>query len=103
MVLSWSARRRQSPGRGGLVDDGRGGELGAGAEYCLSLYAVAEALDRVFPERSGWFTDWYRESLTWSEVPAGFRNWSEFEESARHLHARTFRPAGRGAERVEGN
>ena len=36
MVLSWSACRRQRPGRGGLVDDGRGGELGAGAEYCLS-------------------------------------------------------------------
>jgi transcriptional regulator with XRE-family HTH domain len=47
--------------------------------------AIAEALDRVFPERSGWFSDWYRESLTWNEVPAGFRNWSEFEESASRL------------------
>jgi hypothetical protein len=47
---------------------------------------IAEALDRVFPERNGWFSDWYRESLTWSEVPAGFRNWSEFEETASRLH-----------------
>jgi transcriptional regulator with XRE-family HTH domain len=48
--------------------------------------AMAFALDRVFPERNGWFSDWQRESLTWSEVPAGFRSWTEFEDSARQLH-----------------
>lgn len=48
--------------------------------------AIALALDRVFPERNGWFSDWHRESLTWSEVPAGFRSWTEFEDSARQLH-----------------
>jgi transcriptional regulator with XRE-family HTH domain len=47
--------------------------------------AIALALDRVFPERDGWFSDWYRESLSWSEVPAGFRNWAEFEDGARQL------------------
>jgi hypothetical protein len=51
--------------------------------------AIALALDRVFPERNGWFSDWHRESLTWSEVPAGFRSWTEFEDSARHLYAWT--------------
>jgi transcriptional regulator with XRE-family HTH domain len=50
-----------------------------------STAAIAAALDRVFPERGGWFTDWHNESKTWSEVPAGFRNWAEFEDSARRL------------------
>lgn len=47
--------------------------------------AIAEALDTVFPERDGWFSDWHRESLSWSEVPAGFRSWTEFEDGARQL------------------
>ena len=40
--------------------------------------ALATACDAVFTERRGWFTDWYQESRSWSEVPAGFahgRNW----------------------------
>lgn len=51
--------------------------------------AIAEALDHVFPERNGWFSDWYLESLAWNEVPAGFRSWAEFEEATRHLHSWT--------------
>jgi transcriptional regulator with XRE-family HTH domain len=51
--------------------------------------AIAQALDQVFPERNGWFSDWHRESLAWSEVPAGFRSWAEFEETTRHLHSWT--------------
>jgi transcriptional regulator with XRE-family HTH domain len=47
--------------------------------------AVALAMDRVFPERTGWFADWVRESSEWSEVPAGFRSWSDYEEVARTL------------------
>jgi transcriptional regulator with XRE-family HTH domain len=47
--------------------------------------AIAMALDAVFPERDGWFSDWHRESLSWSEVPAGFRSWTDFEDSARTL------------------
>jgi transcriptional regulator with XRE-family HTH domain len=47
--------------------------------------AIAQALDTVFPERDGWFSDWHRESLSWSEVPAGFRSWTEFEDDARQL------------------
>ena len=39
--------------------------------------ALATAYDVVFSERRGWFTDWYQESRSWSEVPAGFRSWSE--------------------------
>ena len=34
---------------------------------------------------AGWFTDWYQESRSWSEVPAGFRSWSELEDKAARL------------------
>jgi transcriptional regulator with XRE-family HTH domain len=49
--------------------------------------AVAQALDAVFPERDGWFSDWVRESSEWSEVPAGFRSWADYEEAARTLRS----------------
>jgi len=35
--------------------------------------ALARACDAAFPERRGWFSDWYDESRTWAEVPPGFR------------------------------
>ena len=47
--------------------------------------ALATACDAVFTERRGWFTDWYQESRSWSEVPAGFRSWSELEDKADRL------------------
>jgi transcriptional regulator with XRE-family HTH domain len=47
--------------------------------------AIALACDRAFPERGGWFSDWYRESREWREVPAGFKDWSEYEDYARTL------------------
>ena len=47
--------------------------------------ALATACDAVFTERRGWFTDWYQESRSWSEVPAGFRSWSELEDKAGRL------------------
>jgi transcriptional regulator with XRE-family HTH domain len=47
---------------------------------------VAKACDAVFPERRGWYSDWYDESRTWSEVPPGFRSWAEIEEKATTLH-----------------
>src|ERR1700760_2812995 len=47
--------------------------------------ALAAACDSVFPERRGWFTDWYQESRSWSEVPAGFKSWSELEDKAARL------------------
>jgi hypothetical protein len=45
--------------------------------------AVALAMDRVFPERQGWFLEYYEESKTW--MPAGFRDWSEYESKAKEL------------------
>ena len=38
---------------------------------------VADACDRAFPERRGWFREYYEESKSWT--PAGFRNWPEVE------------------------
>jgi transcriptional regulator with XRE-family HTH domain len=47
--------------------------------------AIAHACDAAFPERRGWFSDWYDESRTWAEVPPGFRSWAEIEEKAATL------------------
>jgi transcriptional regulator with XRE-family HTH domain len=43
---------------------------------------VAMACDAVFPERHGWFAEYYAELSTWSEVPAAFKDWSEREDRA---------------------
>jgi transcriptional regulator with XRE-family HTH domain len=44
---------------------------------------IALACDAVFPERSGYFLEYYEESQTWT--PAGFRSWAEHEDRARNL------------------
>ncbi len=44
---------------------------------------VADACDLVFPERKGWFREYYEESKYW--MPAGFRNWAEYEDKAKTL------------------
>jgi transcriptional regulator with XRE-family HTH domain len=44
---------------------------------------LAMACDRVFPERRGWFREFYEESRTWA--PAGFRDWPEHENKAASL------------------
>ncbi len=46
---------------------------------------IALACDEVFPERRGWFVDWYTESREWSEIPATFRSWQEYEDRAGRL------------------
>lgn len=43
--------------------------------------ALAQACDEAFPERHGWFLDYYEESRQWAEVPPGFRDWSEITET----------------------
>ncbi len=67
----------------------------AGADYTvlsrvetgkrMPTEALARACDRLFPERRGWFTDWFLESQSWSEIPAGFRSWGDLEERATSL------------------
>jgi hypothetical protein len=41
---------------------------------------LAGKCDTVFPERRGWFSEYYEESKSW--VPAGFRSWPEYEDRA---------------------
>jgi DNA-binding XRE family transcriptional regulator len=46
---------------------------------------IAAKCDDVFPERRGWFTEYYEESRTWT--PPGFRDWPEYEDKTASLHA----------------
>lgn len=46
---------------------------------------IAVACDAVFPERRGWFLEYYSELSGWSEVPAAFRDWAELEVRATEL------------------
>src|SRR6185437_11008364 len=47
--------------------------------------AIAARCDDVFPERRGWFTEYYEESRTWT--PPGFRDWPEYEDKTMSLRA----------------
>ena len=47
---------------------------------------VAIACDAVFPERRGYFADYYEELNTWSEVPPAFKDWREREDRATRFH-----------------
>src|SRR5712691_5688690 len=51
---------------------------------------VAAACDGVFPERRGWFTEYYEDSRAWT--PPGFRPWAEHEDTAASL--RVWAPGG---------
>ena len=46
---------------------------------------IAEALDTVFPERRGYFTEWLDESQHWPEIPATFKSWSDYEDKSATL------------------
>jgi transcriptional regulator with XRE-family HTH domain len=46
---------------------------------------VAAACDLAFPERRGWFCEYYAGMSTWSEVPAAFKDWTEREDRAAAL------------------
>lgn len=46
---------------------------------------VATACDAAFPDRKGWFTEYYEELRGWSEVPASFKSWPEYEDKAASL------------------
>jgi hypothetical protein len=45
--------------------------------------AIALACDDAFPERKGWFSEYYEDSRTWA--PPGFRSWGEYEDKATRL------------------
>ena len=45
----------------------------------------ARMCDRAFPERGGWFSEFYAESRTWIATPPWFRSWVEHEQHAAAL------------------
>jgi hypothetical protein len=45
----------------------------------------AQMCDRAFPDRDGWFSEFYAESRTWIATPPWFRGWVEHEQSAATL------------------
>jgi transcriptional regulator with XRE-family HTH domain len=45
--------------------------------------AIADALDAAFPERRGWFREFYEDSK--SAIPPGLRSWAEHEDRAGRL------------------
>jgi transcriptional regulator with XRE-family HTH domain len=46
---------------------------------------VADALDKVFPERRGWYLQWLDDIRSAPEVPATFRSWSDYENQSATL------------------
>jgi transcriptional regulator with XRE-family HTH domain len=47
--------------------------------------AVAKACDGAWPDRRGWFLEYYEDSREWA--PPGFRSWAEYEDKAVTLRA----------------
>src|SRR5690242_5198503 len=45
----------------------------------------ARMCDQVFPDRGGWFSEFYAESRTWIATPPWFRSWVEHEQQAATL------------------
>ena len=50
---------------------------------------IADALDRVFPDRRGWYLQWLDDIRTAPEIPAEFRSWSDYEDQTTTLRAWT--------------
>jgi transcriptional regulator with XRE-family HTH domain len=46
---------------------------------------VADALDKVFTERRGWYLQWLDDIRTAPEVPVTFRSWSDYEDASATL------------------
>jgi hypothetical protein len=47
--------------------------------------SFAGQCDRVFPERNGWFREFFEESRGWMALPAWLRDWTSHEQSTRVL------------------
>lgn len=46
---------------------------------------IADMCDRAFPDREGWFGEFYEESRTWIATPPWFRDWVDREQRAATL------------------
>lgn len=50
---------------------------------------VADRLDEMFPERRGWYLQWFDDIRSAPEIPVTFRNWSDYEDESETLRAWT--------------
>jgi transcriptional regulator with XRE-family HTH domain len=75
LARGWSLREFQA--RTG-IDIGQASRIETGKQPPTEH--VADMCDQVFPERRGWFREYYEESRTWT--PPGFKDWREHEDKA---------------------
>lgn len=47
--------------------------------------SFADQCDRVFPQRAGWFHEFFEESRGWLALPAWLRDWASHEQGTRIL------------------
>jgi transcriptional regulator with XRE-family HTH domain len=59
------------------------GRIENGKRPATELFA--EMCDQVFPDRAGWFSEFYEESRSWIATPPWFRDWVDREHHARSL------------------
>jgi Domain of unknown function (DUF5753) len=70
------------PGDGGTCN-----QSAAPSDGHVELEKTAAACDKAFPERRGWFTEYYFELQTWAETPSWFKPWSDHEMSTATIRA----------------
>jgi transcriptional regulator with XRE-family HTH domain len=59
-------------------DPGQVSRIETGKRPPTELFA--KVCDRAFPDRDGWFSEFYAESRTWIATPPWFRSWVEHEQ-----------------------
>jgi transcriptional regulator with XRE-family HTH domain len=64
-------------------DSGQISRIETGKRPPTELFA--QMCDRAFPDRDGWFSEFYAESRTWIATPPWFRSWVEHEQHAAAL------------------
>jgi transcriptional regulator with XRE-family HTH domain len=64
-------------------DPGQVSRIETGKRPPTELFA--QMCDRAFPDRDGWFSEFYAESRTWIATPPWFRSWVEHEQQAATL------------------
>ena len=64
-------------------DPGQVSRIETGKRPPTELFA--QMFDQAFPDRDGWFSEFYAESRTWIATPPWFRSWIEHEQRAAAL------------------
>jgi transcriptional regulator with XRE-family HTH domain len=74
-LAEFGQRIGYDPGQISRIENGKRPPTGLFAQMC----------DRAFPDRGGWFSEFYAESRTWIATPPWFRSWVEHEQHAATL------------------